>query len=248
MHGRAFSLIELLVVIGIIAILIGLLFPALGKARERGRAAVCASNLRQTATVAVQYAEDHPPHHAPRTSFPIFPAQLGVVDPQQSWVYTTRPYFDSHLAAVCPSDDSPHWSQPRPDMGDRRREVSYGINAEVADPALRDQYTPPYEAFGGGLHEVRQPAALIAFGEIAETGPHAIGDFVASVTFGVPFNRATYQWTIAAERHLQRPQYAFWDAHVEAAAIEDIYDPGSYDPQQHTGEWAVNQFHPSVAR
>src|SRR5262245_1864782 len=74
--SRGFTLVELLVVIGIIAVLIGILLPSLSKAQESARRTQCLSNLRQLGMSLTEYAlrnKDQVP--------------IGYVQGQKMWNY-----------------------------------------------------------------------------------------------------------------------------------------------------------------
>jgi prepilin-type N-terminal cleavage/methylation domain-containing protein/prepilin-type processing-associated H-X9-DG protein len=123
---RGFTLIELLVVIAVIAILIGLLLPALGKARAAGQSARCMANMKQFGVATVAYAEIYDAIWDSRTWW----NAVGTLNPWENEPPVPGPFFDfvdnAFDIAECPTN--------------RRRSVSGHGEGEINFGAFTDLY------------------------------------------------------------------------------------------------------------
>lgn len=95
--GAGFTLVELLVVIAIIAVLIGLLLPAIQKVRESSNRTKCQNNLRQIGVALHNFGTDR------RGRLPLSTHSTSKLD--QTWIYTLAPYLENvDDIRICPAD------------------------------------------------------------------------------------------------------------------------------------------------
>jgi prepilin-type N-terminal cleavage/methylation domain-containing protein len=118
---QGFTLVELLVVIGIIALLISILMPSLAKARTQARTTQCLSNVRNIVTAFTMYTNNHKGK------------SLHYSQTQHSfWMEALRPFNgDIRIIGVCPeaSEYSGGWGSVNRTWGPNNDPKSYLYNA-----------------------------------------------------------------------------------------------------------------------
>jgi prepilin-type N-terminal cleavage/methylation domain-containing protein/prepilin-type processing-associated H-X9-DG protein len=189
---NGFTLMELLVVIGIIALLAALMVPAFSSARDHARQTHCISNERQLSMAFSNYATDWDgtlprwwtPDGGPATS------TLGLRAGQRDWAVDTLPYVQNEKLYVCPS-------KPLLLRG-------YGINLWLA---TRD---------GFDVSAIKLPWKTAMFAEISGGHPpKSIYDFVdrsAPEGYLAPNDDSRFQFD---PRHRDGAIIAFADGHVK---------------------------------
>ncbi len=254
-----FTLIELLVVIAIIALLIGIMLPALGKALSAGRSVVCLANSRSIATAMTMYADSDREEFYPTARMPGMAMGGNPAAPfQMSWIYLLAPYVGvettlpdeptaeeirQFVATMevcrCPEDHSQNW-----DAMMMPRLASYGINAYLTPNH------PPH--WGVKASQIVFPSRCVLSAELTEEMgmdhfmPMFWGDPPAVSS---PMVQAR-QWDAATElpkviqhtRHgSERANYVFTDGHAGAHPFSDTW-------QQMAGEDPTRNWYDPMTR
>jgi prepilin-type N-terminal cleavage/methylation domain-containing protein len=239
----AFTLIELLVVIAIIALMVGILLPALGSARQAAKSMQDLSNLRQMEIAHTAYLVDNDGR--------LIQANLahggishGSFDP---WFVTLAQEYGTDVSARSPLDTSPHWG-PAP-AGDpvpgapanQRRVTSYGINNFLDQ--ITHPWGPGFDTSWPGYNwdNVERPSSTIHFLTMAFTGEYAAADHPhveGWLGHPAPAFKASTQVQINSVSgepgsNDAISNWGYLDGHAAAAPFSDVltdFDRNHFDP------------------
>ena len=219
--GFAFTLIEMLVVIAVIAILAGLLLPALSKAKVEAQSVACLNNLKQLQLCWLMYAHDNHDTLAPNnyvysvdTGGPLLLSLSWCLGNTRTDITTSNiehgllfPYNRSAAIYHCPADRSTVETPDGVKLPQLRRR-SYNMSEAVNGvPTLAG--LPSF----GKLSEIDfpSPSALFVFLDVHEAG-------ISDSLFGIPWPGSSFTnqwWDLPANRHKQGCSFSFADGHAE---------------------------------
>jgi len=190
---NAFTLVEVLVVMAILAVLVALGLQMAKSTAEKGKAAKCLGNMRNIGIAALAFASDNN-MKLPMTS------HKGA---ENKWEVTLQPYSGNDIEFKCPSDPS------------KARERSYAIN-DMLTPNPCQAVTLDYSY----LSKIDRPSETIYFAEA--TLDFTLDHFHFSQFYGDQVPPDAFEELVDVHRHGNQANYLFADCHAEMLSWEAV--------------------------
>ena len=216
---RAFTLVELLVIIALLGVLFSMMAPVMAKGVGKAREVYCLNNLRNISVAQILFSQDHDDHLTPHAINRTPPLNAIVPNSKMMmWPDLLATYVGDKRVFRCPCMKC-----------DLERGVGFGMNLGVAGKFIVES-----EAQAPHTSQIQNPALAIYFADAAfitpETMQRAMSEWqedtsrpLGSWTIRTPADRF-WHWlpTRVIPRHGGRSNVSFVDGHVESCGIQQL--------------------------